>query len=337
MSTRTIFKLKSAGLGGAYNQVRHVPLSHTPPFERDCFMHRTVRRTLPAVGLLLFSATAATTARAQLSAYAVATSPQGVQQLVRFNPLSPGSVTTLGPTGANLTGIDFRPATGMLYGYDGNLLYMVNVATGAASFAFDVGNTTGNAGFDFNPTVDRIRVVDAAGTNLRLNPFDGSTLTDMSYSYAMGDVNFGRVPSFTAVAYTNPDNDPATGTTLFGIDQNLGQLIMISNPNGGTVATVGSLGIGIFLAITGFDIVNTMGNLNVGFFSAATTGSAGSQLYSVNLATGAASLVGAVGLSAPLQGLALTTVVPEPGTWAMLAMGLASLAAVARRRGRVQH
>ena len=59
-------------------------------------------------------------------------------------------------TGVTLTGIDFRPATAELYGYGGDKLYKINLTTGIATLAFDVGNATGNVGFNFNPTVDRM-------------------------------------------------------------------------------------------------------------------------------------------------------------------------------------
>lgn len=290
-------------------------------------MNRIVRHLLPLLGLCI----AGTAVSAQApTAFAITTNAQGVQQLVRFNPAAPGSVTTIGPTGVNLVGIDFRPATNELFGYDGNRLYILSVTTGVATQNFDVNNTTGNVGFDFNPVVDRIRVVDASGTNLRLNQLTGMSTADPGYTFAMGDVNFGRVPSFTSVAYTNNDNDLSTATSLFGIDATLGQLVLISNPNGGTVATIGNLGIGAFSSVTGFDIL-TVGGINTAFFAATSVGASTSHLYTLNLTTGAATLVGGVGLSTGVQGLALTAV-PEPGTWALMAAGLAGLGVVARRR-----
>jgi len=293
-------------------------------------MRRIARIILPAAALLI---AASSTAHAQI-AYAITTNAQGAQVLVRFNPSTPGSVSTVGTTGANLTGIDFRPLNNELYGYDGDRLYTLSTSTGAATFAFDVNNTTGNVGFDFNPTVDRIRVVDATGTNYRFNQIAGATTVDMPYAFAMGDVNFGRAPAFTAVAYTNNDNDPATGTTLYGIDPSLGQLVLITNPNGGAISTVGSLGIGTFSSVTGFDIFTGAGGVNTAFFAATPVGAAASQFYTLNLTTGAATLVGNVGTQNSLQGLALTAV-PEPGTWALMAVGMFGIGIVARRRNRI--
>lgn len=289
-------------------------------------MLRFLRTATPLLALAVpFAA-----ATAQVVAYGITTTAQGVQQLVRFNPSSPGVVQVVGATGVQLTGIDFRPATGQLYGYDGDRLYTLDLATGAAGASLDVGNTSGNAGVDFNPTVDRLRVVGASGTNYRINPADGATIVDGAYTFAAGDVNAARTPSFTAVAYTNSDTDPATGTQLYGIDASLGQLVLIGNPNGGTVTTVGSLGIPGFTAVTGFDIL-TLNGANTAYFTAIAAGSGVGQLYTVNLGTGAATLVGDVGTAQGLQGLALTAV-PEPSTWALLGSGLAILAVTARRR-----
>nr|MCU0635297.1 DUF4394 domain-containing protein [Gemmatimonadaceae bacterium] len=190
-------------------------------------------------------------------------------------------------------------------------------------------NTTGSIGFDFNPTVDRIRVIGANGSNFRLNPLDGSTIVDGAFFFAMGDVNVGRVPSFTAVAYTNNDLDPATGTTLFAIDPTLGQLVRISNPNGGAVNTVGSLGLANVGTVTSFDIV-TVNGANTGFFTTLLA-SGMSQLFTIDLATGAASVVGAIGAANGIQGFALAPV-PEPATWGMLLAGLAGIGVLRRRR-----
>ncbi len=98
--------------------------------------------------------------------------------LVMFDSATPGaiigSVSVSGLAGGQVfRGIDFRPVDGGLYGVSSdNRLYRINTATGAASAIGAAGQfaLTGSAfGFDFNPTVDRIRVTSNADQNLRLN------------------------------------------------------------------------------------------------------------------------------------------------------------------------
>jgi len=124
--------------------------------------------------------------------------------LVTFDSATPGAVsapvaiTGLG-AGEFLVAIDRRPATGQLYGLgSASHLYGINAVTGAAtqvgsSGAFTLSGTA--FGFDFNPTVDRIRVTSTTTQNLRLNPNDGTlAATDSALAYAAGDPNVGATP-----------------------------------------------------------------------------------------------------------------------------------------------
>ena len=77
-----------------------------------------------------------------------------------------------------ILGIDMRPLTGQLYALgSGSRLYTINMASGAATAVgtgpFDTVLKGTSFGFDFNPTVDRIRIVSDMGQNLRVNPITG--------------------------------------------------------------------------------------------------------------------------------------------------------------------
>src|SRR5207253_11128454 len=85
---------------------------------------------------------------------------------------------------------------------------------------------------DFNPVVDRIRVVSNADQNLRLNPNDGTlTAIDTNLAFAAGDPNQGANPNVVALAYTN-NFAGAGSTTLFGIDDGIDSLVRQGSPTG---------------------------------------------------------------------------------------------------------
>ncbi len=205
-----------------------------------------------------------------------------------FNPASPATVINKPLTGLvageTLTGLDIRPATGGLYalGSLGNI-YLLNTSTGAATNI-----TTGaplalmgtSFGFDFNPTVDRIRIVSNTGQNLRANPNDG-TLSAMDTNLTPG------TPNVSAVAYSN-SVPGATTTTLFYIDFTTDRLYNSASPNGGVLTDLGPLGINVD-AGNGFDIGGASGKA----YFAGTVGGV-TSLYTINLTSGAATLVGAL-------------------------------------------
>ena len=228
----------------------------------------------------------------------------------------------------SLLGIDVRPATGELYGLgSSSRLYRIDPFTGQATavgVAPFVIPLSGSAfGFDFNPTVDRIRVVSNTGQNLRAHPdlgtvvdFDAMTpgvQPDGSLGYdattADGDpvdVNVGALPLAVAAAYTNPDNDPATGTTLYVIDADQNALTIQTPPNNGVLNTVGTLGANT-TQLAGFDIAAT----NQAFAALKLVGGdqvkgcGNSALVSIDLTTGIASVVGVIGTPNPIVGLAV--------------------------------
>ena len=267
-----------------------------------------------------------------LTVYGVTTA----NSLVRFDSATPGTinnsvlVTGLN-TGATLRGIDFRPVDGLLYGVSSDSrLYTINLSTGLASVIGAPGAFTLNGtsfGFDFNPTVDRIRVVSDTDRNVRLTPAGGLAGTDTNLVYAPADVNAGQNPNIVGSAYTN-SFPGATTTTLYGIDSGLDQLVIQNPPNAGTLNSVGSLGFNTS-DLVGFDIFFFD---NRAFASlTGTAAGASSSLFSINLASGAATSIGAIGSSLQIAGIAIQQV-PEPATITLLAAALLGSVAVRARR-----
>lgn len=211
--------------------------------------------------------------------------------------------------GDDLRGIDFRPATGDLYGIarrttTGELVVYVIVNPSSAPTAALIGVAVGTSlgateriGFDFNPSVDRLRVVTTSGKNYRLHPVSGAlVMTDGPLAYAAGDVNEGESPAVSGAAYTNNFARPAgmhPGTVLYDIDASAEALVR-QNANVGTLTTVGPVDLPspAVQTLSGFDIVSTGGTDAA--YAVYRLGGA-NMIYSVTLATGGHSALGALG------------------------------------------
>lgn len=242
-------------------------------------------------------------------------------RLVSFNAGQPGKLLSdarlsgLQP-GETLLGIDFRIVKGELYGLGSSgRLYRIDDDKGVATpvgmpltLAID-GN---EVGFDFNPTVDRIRVVTDRGQNLRLHPDTGAVVdadparegVQIDGALAYPDGSAVRV---VAAAYTYNKRDPKI-TTNYAIDAQ-GWLVMQGSkegttpavsPNTGRLAKIGSLGIGPFERAS-FDIAAVT---DAAFF-ATNSGTQSSRLHLVDLATGAATALGTIGTGEPVRGIAV--------------------------------
>lgn len=277
--------------------------------------------------------TIAAAAVAALAGTATAELAYGVtlnQTLISFNTGSPNALQSgVAISGLmsneQLLGIDFRPANGRLYGLGSfSNLYEIDINSG---MAMRVGSGAGltlpgsSFGFDFNPTIDRIRVVSNTGANYVFNPNDGTANRVVDLFYGPGDPNAGMMPNVVGSAY---DNNFAGATTsqLYGIDTGLDILVRQAN-SAGTLETVGSLGADI-TDLVGFDISIS----GAAFAVTVDAGTARSMLWSIDLDTGMASFVGEIGGGALVSSFAI---VPAPGAAAIaLPLGLAA----ARRRRR---
>ncbi len=220
--------------------------------------------------------------------------------------------------GQNLVGTDFRPATGELYGLGYNAtngearLYNIDrisgvaTAIGAASVTLALG--AGDVGFDFNPTVDRIRVVGANNANYRMHPVTGAiAATDMNLVFAPGDINAGMNPAVGAVAYTNSFNG-ATTTTLYNYDDSLNVLTTQIPPNNGVLNTLGNTGIVLNPAdpSVDFDIYyNFETGMNDAYLSANPGASSSDNFYTMDLASGSTNLIGKIGNGIAVRDIAI--------------------------------
>jgi hypothetical protein len=233
--------------------------------------------------------------------------------LLTFDTRSPRHVrskTITGlPTGVVLSGIDFRPATGDLYALGSDkVVYRVNVKTAIAVAegpAFETAPAalnSRNIGFDFNPTVDKIRVTSDADDNLRLNPDEG-TLLAKDTSLTPADVTVvGSAytnSSFTAFA-TRP-----TVTELYALDiaPSKDRLWIQRPANNGTLIMPVSLGFDLG-PNAGFDIVGSDSVGNIGYVAGTQVGRSSAELWRVDLATGQTRSLGRIGKGVTITGLA---------------------------------
>ena len=266
------------------------------------------------------------------------------QELLLFDTNAPGAAgdTAVPITGLatdeRVLGIDFRPQTGELFALgNSDAIYTIDPASGEATLVgsgFTDSLSGSFFGFDFNPTIDRIRIVSDIDQNFVANPDtgDANVADTTAVFFADGDVNEGANPNVVDHAYTNSFAD-ATTTQLFAIDTDLDILVTQAN-NAGTLGTVGELGVDV-LTIGGFDI---SGESGVAYLAATVRGDTGATLFSVDLTTGSATALGTIGSGNgfTVDGLtvapvAAPNVVPTPS--AALA-GLAMLGLVTRRRRR---
>ncbi len=270
------------------------------------------------------------------------------QGLVSFDSATPGTVTAIGPVTGALSGhtvrsIDFRPNTtggATLYAISASAdnltaqVYSVNFSTGAltalgTTFAL-TGNTSSFISIDFNPAVDRLRIVTGSGQNFRWNPTTNTFVqADTPLTFVVG----GGTPFIGNIAYDQNTNGTSV-TTLFGYDLNTQNLVRIGgqngnpSPNGGLSTLIGPSGVAVNSGSFGLDISTFLGaayanaDLNAGGLD---------NLYQVNLSTGAFTLIGGIGGGIGIRDIAISAI-PEPGTYLAGVLALGGVLVQVRRR-----
>ena len=204
----------------------------------------------------------------------------------------------------SLIGIDVRPASGAIFALgDAGGVYelSIDLEKPVLRSRLNVALQGRFFGLDFNPTVDRLRVVSDTGQNLRINVDTGATTVD-------GNLNFNGGASAAGIAgaaYSNNDNDASTATVLYDIDSVGDQLVTQNPPNNGTLVSGPRLGFDTEAA-TSFDIWSDVKDgkavANRGFVAL----DGGRVLFEIDLSSGAMRFLGNLGADR-LTGLAFAT------------------------------
>jgi Domain of unknown function (DUF4394) len=285
-------------------------------------------RSRTAAALITAVALAAAAPAAAQAATAFAVLPNN--GFATFDTATPGAAIAVGTiTGIGATetvrSVDFRPADGKLYATaiaGGSALdslvttYTVDPATGVATLVGQTaapvplaGDVAGGA--DFDPVVDRLRVVNGNDENFRINPNNGALSGD--------DVNVNPALTSDLVGLAYDRNVlGATVTTAYAINRATSVLATIGGidgaafggPNGGTVSDVGPLGVPLSAtADAGFDIAAD----GLAYAALTSAGDNITRLYTINLATGAATVIGPVlGGGGPVYSLTIIGAAPPP-------------------------
>ena len=220
-----------------------------------------------------------------------------------YAPLATTKITgTNIPLGERMMSIDFRPATGQLYGVSSlSRLFIINLETAEARpvtvTPFLTGGIGSIVGIDFNPSTDQLRLVSSDGHDLFLQPETGQVI-------AKQEKHSSRLNALIAeMAYTN-NRAGAAATTLYDIDPATDRLY-VQHPQKNTLTDVGGLGLDIAGA-AGFDITPD------GRGVVALTFNGSSELATINLTTGRLQKLG--NLPGTIIGLAVPT---EPVAYAV--------------------
>jgi hypothetical protein len=258
--------------------------------------HMTKARNLLLASTILSAAFAATAAQA--GTLAVLTGDDTLTMVDTATQKAGKSMKVSGING-KIAGIDVRPADGLLYALaaDGTIYTVDKAGKATMKSKMDtVLSASTLATVDFNPAADRLRVIGADGTNLRVNVDDGKTTVDGKLKFAETDMHKGETPMVVAGAYSNSVKGTKE-TALYDIDGKIGGLLKQAPPNDGVLGAIGKLG--VTPKAIAFDIETAADGSNTGWLVA------DGGLYKVDLATGKAAMVGKIaGISAAVRDVA---------------------------------
>lgn len=184
-----------------------------------------------------------------------------------------------------ILGIDVRPKDGKLYALtSANTVVTVDPKTGRTGKPVTLATPlpkTERFSIDFNPALDRLRVVGADNSNLNVDVDAGTVLAQTPIAYAANNPLGGTTPAVNGVAYSN--NFAGTRTTLlYDIDAATRALYLQLPPPAGVLTPVGpTVSLKSFDAV-GFDILTDRRSRNWGIVAA------DGKIVMVDLAGGAA-------------------------------------------------
>lgn len=223
-------------------------------------------------------------------------------------------------SGQELIGMDYRPSNGLLYalGYNNSTktarLYTINTQSGKASaiigsnISIDLQTPVA---FDFNPTSERIRLIDAKQQSFILDPNNGGIAkSGLTVAYAATDSNAGKTAFIGSCAYTNSFT-ASSSTKLYGYDDSLNVFCSITiEANGNLTAHTLGGNTGFLKNLTDkttdIDIYyHPIKKTNTAYFIANPGNASNDNLFLVDLKTGKASLIGGIGSGMPVQDLAI--------------------------------